>query len=68
MELGYFVAKLGRDRVLPLYREVAGFETPSDFQGVVYTPYDVAGGWRGKLVQELQAAKYDVDANKLYKK
>lgn len=68
MELGYFVAKLGRDRVLPLYKEVQNFELPSDFQGVVYTPYDPAGGWRGKLVQELQAAKYDVDANKLFKK
>lgn len=68
MELGYFIAKLGRDRVLPLHKAVDDLELPSDFQGVVYTPHDAAGGWKLKLVQELHAAGFDVSADKLFKK
>lgn len=65
MELGFFLAKLGRQRVLPLYRGGRDFEMPSDYAGVVYTPYDDSGHWRFKLVQELKACGFDVDANAL---
>ncbi len=61
LELGIFVAKLGRDRVFLLRED--GVEIPSDFAGVLYTPYD--GSWPAKLVQELQHAGYEVDANLL---
>jgi predicted nucleotide-binding protein len=35
-ELGFFIGKLGRDRVCALYEE--GVEVPSDYQGVVFYP------------------------------
>jgi predicted nucleotide-binding protein len=63
LELGYFNGKLGRERVLPLYSE--GVELPSDIHGLLYTPLDKAGNWKFAIVQELKAAGYTVDANKL---
>lgn len=57
LELGYFIGKLGRDRVLALKKEKTDFELPSDLLGVIYTPYDHPGGaWRLTLVRELQQA------------
>jgi predicted nucleotide-binding protein len=67
MELGFFLAKLGRDCVFTLYKQADDFELPSDIQGVLYTSYDTGGSWRFSLAQELKAANYDVDANKLLK-
>ncbi|HAM35653.1 MAG TPA: hypothetical protein DEB40_01375 [Elusimicrobia bacterium] len=62
-EWGFFVGKLGRDRVCALYEQ--GIELPSDLQGIVYIPLDVGGHWRFGLIKELKAAGYAVDANKL---
>ena len=61
-ELGFFIGKLGRKRVCALLKD--GVETPSDYDGVVYIKLDCAGGWRMKLIQELKAANFDVDANR----
>jgi hypothetical protein len=33
-------------------------DMPSDFSGVVYTPMDDHGGWKSKLLQELDEAGY----------
>lgn len=63
LELGYFMGKLGRARVLPLY--VAGVELPSDLHGIVYTLLDEQGHWKYRLVKELRVAGYAVDANLL---
>ncbi len=65
-ELGYFIGKLGRERVFTL-KKGDDLEILSDFSGVVYTSYDASGHWRYDLVKELQEAKYTVDANKLLK-
>lgn len=62
-ELGYFIAKLGRQRVQALYAE--GVELPSDYQGVLYTQLDNAGAWKLKLAKEMKAAGIDIDLNKL---
>ncbi|HGE71730.1 TPA: nucleotide-binding protein [Candidatus Poribacteria bacterium] len=64
-ELGFFIGKLGRNRVLVLYQEEENFEMPSDYSGVLYTPYDSSGRWQFDLIKELKACGYDVDANKL---
>ena len=61
LELGYFIGKLGRDRVLPLHSE--GVELPSDIHGLLYVPIDKADTWKFALVKELKAAGYSVDAN-----
>ncbi|MGR3519967.1 MAG: TIR domain-containing protein, partial [Roseovarius sp.] len=63
LELGYFVAKLSRERTCVLKSE--GVEAPSDIMGVVYTEIDRAGAWRITLGKELRACGYDVDLNKL---
>lgn len=63
LELGFFVGKLGRSRVIAIHRESERFEMPSDLSGVLYVPYDSRGTWRFELVRELKAAGYDADAN-----
>ena len=60
LELGYFLGKLGRERVFVLYREDTNFEMPSDYQGVLYVPYDSLGHWIHDLIKELKACDYDV--------
>lgn len=49
LELGYFLGILRRARVCALYKE--GVELPSDIHGVIYVPYDGAGGWRLELAR-----------------
>ena len=68
LELGFFLGKLGRSNVLPLYRKHDNFDMPSDYDGVLFTEYDPSGAWKFKLVQELAAANIAVDANKLTKR
>jgi len=66
LELGYFIAKLGRENVVALYDTSTEIEIPSDITGVLYEPYDNPNGvWRFEVVQELKAAGFDVDANAL---
>ena len=62
-ELGFFIGRLGRQRVCALTKGSA-MEIPSDYSGVVYIPLDGDGAWRSRLVKELKAAGLDVDANR----
>jgi predicted nucleotide-binding protein len=61
LEFGYFLGALGRRNVVAVVEE--GVETPSDYSGVLYIPFDANDGWRLRLVKELKAAGLDVDAN-----
>ena len=64
LELGYFAGKLGRERVVALHR--GGIEFPSDYDGVLYTPYDGdSGAWRSELSAELRESGYGVSADDL---
>lgn len=63
LELGYFIAKLGRPHVCALKR--GDVVIPSDFAGVVWTEMDPAGAWKTALGKELQAAGHQIDWNKL---
>ncbi len=63
LELGFFLGRLGPARVAALKR--GDVETPSDFDGVLYTPVDETGMWRFQLAKELKAAGYMVDMNKI---
>jgi hypothetical protein len=49
-ELGYFIGRLGRQKVIAVN---AGVETPSDIAGVLYVPYE--GNWKELLRGELRA-------------
>ncbi len=60
-ELGYFIGRLGRNKVCALYAE--GVEVPSDYDGVIYTKLDEAGAWRLDLAKELRAAGIAIDMN-----
>jgi predicted nucleotide-binding protein len=61
LELGFFWGRIGRDHVVVLYpvKDIK-FERPSDYDGVVYIPYDGTKNWKLSLVTELGA-----DVNKL---
>lgn len=61
LELGYFVARLGRDRVCALYQ--SGVELPSDYHGVAYVELDAGGAWKLALAREIKAAGVNVDLN-----
>lgn len=63
LEMGYFIGKLGRNKVFPLFE--SGVELPSDLHGVLYNPLDEQDNWKFNLAKELKAAGYNVDANKL---
>lgn len=65
LELGYFLGQLGREHVFPLYRGDRDFEIPSDYSGVIYTQFDDAGAWKLRMVKELKACGFKVDANRL---
>nr|DAR46518.1 MAG TPA: putative nucleotide-binding protein [Caudoviricetes sp.] len=63
-EHGYFVGKLGRNRVIALNKE--NIETPSDINGVLYILMDSVGAWKTQIVQELKNAGYTIDANNIF--
>lgn len=63
LEWGFFIGKLGRDRVCALV--VDDVEIPSDNDGVLYIQMDGANGWQFQLLRELNSAGMQVDANQL---
>lgn len=58
LELGYFVAMLGRANVFVL--TAGSVEMPSDFSGVVYEGYDKADNWKRRLADELAEAGFHI--------
>lgn len=59
-EHGYLMAKLGRDRVVPL---VSGrLELPGDINGVVYVS---DSDWQIDIAKEMKIAGYPIDFNRL---
>ena len=63
LELGFFLGKLGRGRVVVLLEPDVAL--PSDYNGVVYIDLDTNEGWKLKLAQELVAAGIAIDKTKL---
>jgi predicted nucleotide-binding protein len=63
LELGYFVGRLGRDRVCALRR--GEIDLPSDYVGVAYEELDEKGAWKVALARELDAAGQTIDWNKV---
>lgn len=62
-ELGYFLGKLGRNRVCALHK--GEVELPSDYHGVVYIRLDDNGGWQLRLAREMKQGGMAVDLNKV---
>jgi predicted nucleotide-binding protein len=64
-ELGFFIGKLGPERVAALVK--GDVEKPSDFDGVAYISLD-RDDWQTKLAQELQEADYEIDWNQVMRR
>jgi predicted nucleotide-binding protein len=64
-ELGFFIGKLGPERVAALVK--GDIELPSDYDGVVYLSLDNED-WQTKLGVELQAAGFEFDWNKVMRR
>ena len=59
-ELGYFIGKLGRNRICILYEK--GVELPSDYEGVLYIEIG-KDNWLLNLAKEIKAAGFQADMN-----
>jgi hypothetical protein len=60
-EFGFFIGRLGRERVCALAK--GDIERPSDSDGILYVSLDDNDGWKLRLLRELNAAGFVVDAN-----
>lgn len=58
LELGYFLGKLGRERVCILLK--SGTTVPSDFNGVVYIQMN-DNSWKYELATELKEAGFAIN-------
>ena len=66
LELGMFLAKLGRNRVAILWKEATDFEKPSDIQGLIYIPFkDKVDEGSVNLIRELSRQGYKIDSGRI---
>jgi predicted nucleotide-binding protein len=56
LELGFFLGKLGRERVAVLYQ--SGVEIPSDYSGVVFIALDDQDAWKYKIGREMKSVGF----------
>ena len=57
LELGYFLGTIGRKNIVILHTTGTLIEKPSDFDGIVYEPFDEYGAWKTKLIREMRKSK-----------
>jgi predicted nucleotide-binding protein len=62
-ELGYFIAKLKKEKVIVLIQD--NIEKPSDYDGIMYINYDNHNGWKLKLAKEIKTTGINIDLNEL---
>lgn len=67
LEWGFFIGRLGRDRVIALHRQAdtGRLDLPSNYDGLRYITVDAGGDWRRKLAEELKTARIPIDAASL---
>ena len=63
LELGYFLGRLGRDRVAAIHQQ--DVEIPSDYSGVLFIPRDDSGAWQLRLAKGMKAVGLQVDLNRI---
>lgn len=63
LELGFFLSHVGRKNIAILHETGKDLEKPSDFDGIVYEPFDEYGGWKAKLIKEMRKAGLYIDQN-----
>lgn len=66
LELGMFLAKLGRHRVAILLKEATNFEKPSDIHDLIYIPFkDKVDDVSVSLIRELSRQGYKIDSGRI---
>jgi predicted nucleotide-binding protein len=66
LEFGFFVGKLGRDRIACLLKKPV--EQPSDMQGIVYLSFkDSLDEIGAEILKELKAAGYETSEKQYYR-
>jgi len=67
LEMGFFIGKLGRDKVIAIYQDNHDkeIEILSDYKGVLYIPFDINTRWKHELANELREIGYKIDMNKI---
>lgn len=66
LELGMFLAKLGREKVAIFLKESLNFERPSDIQGLIYIPFEKKVDEVAiNLIRELSKQGYSIDAARI---
>lgn len=66
LELGMFLAKLGREKVAILLKEAPDFERPSDIQGLIYIPFqNKVDDVSLNLIRELSRQGYAIDPSRI---
>ncbi len=68
-ELGFLLGKLGRERVLVLFRESekGEFDVSLDFEGIIATPFDDRDSWKIALIRELTNCGYIIEGDRILK-
>lgn len=66
LELGMFLAKLGREKVAILLKEDIEFEKPSDIHGLIYIPFEKKVDEVAlNLIRELSNQGYNIDSSRI---
>lgn len=63
LEFGFFLGRLGREHICVLRQQ--NVEIPSDYNGVVFIPFDESGAWQIDLAKEMRKAGLDINLNQL---
>ncbi len=68
-ELGYLLGKLGKEKVLVLFRESEKneFEVRLDFEGINSAPFDSLDSWKLALLRALADNGYNVEGDRILK-
>ncbi len=65
LELGYFIGRLGRLRVLLFRSAEEAFEEPSDISGYCFINYGSNAGWKIEAAQNIANLGYAIDISRI---
>ncbi len=61
--LGFWIGRLGRERVFALHYDQRSFRRPTEYFDVIYTPFDREGLWKKELLGRLKQAGFVIQGN-----
>ena len=60
-EFGFFLGKLGKDRVVALYQPDERLELLSGYSGIKWIPFDDSGIWQMELLKKLEFCQFRIN-------